>query len=79
MVGFNTTFETREDVSVLAFHGDLDVATRRSARDALQGALHGDGAALVLHAKADDYMTDPSGASGDRIACAVLVPTSVRY
>ena len=31
-----------------------------------------DGAALVIHAKADDYKTDPSGASGDRIACAVL-------
>jgi len=31
-----------------------------------------DGAALVVHAKADDYKTDPSGASGDRVACAIL-------
>jgi Cu-Zn family superoxide dismutase len=31
-----------------------------------------DGAALMIHAKADDYRTDPSGNSGDRIACAVL-------
>ena len=31
-----------------------------------------DGAALVFHAKADDEKTDPSGNSGDRIACAVL-------
>ena len=31
-----------------------------------------DGTALVVHAKADDYRTDPSGNSGDRIACAVI-------
>jgi Cu-Zn family superoxide dismutase len=34
-----------------------------------------DGTALVVHAKADDYKTDPSGASGDRIACAVIAPS----
>jgi Cu-Zn family superoxide dismutase len=32
----------------------------------------GDGAAIVIHALADDYLTDPAGASGARIACAVL-------
>ena len=31
-----------------------------------------DGTALVIHAKADDYKTDPSADSGDRIACAVV-------
>lgn len=35
--------------------------------------LDHDGAALVIHAKADDYRSDPSGNSGDRIACAVIV------
>jgi len=31
-----------------------------------------DGTSLVIHAKPDDNKTDPSGNSGDRIACAVL-------
>ena len=31
-----------------------------------------DGTALVIHADRDDYLTDPSGNSGTRIACAVL-------
>ncbi len=30
------------------------------------------GAAIVVHTKADDYKTDPSGNSGDRIACGVI-------
>jgi len=30
------------------------------------------GTALVIHAKADDTKTDPSGNSGDRIACGVI-------
>jgi Cu-Zn family superoxide dismutase len=33
-----------------------------------------DGTSLVIHAGPDDYRTDPSGNSGDRIACAVLAP-----
>lgn len=31
-----------------------------------------DGSALVIHAGHDDLHTDPSGDSGDRVACAVL-------
>lgn len=31
-----------------------------------------DGSALVVHAKADDYKTDPAGNAGDRIACGVI-------
>jgi len=32
------------------------------------------GTAIVIHAKADDMKTDPSGNSGDRIACGVIKP-----
>ncbi len=35
-------------------------------------SLLSDGAAIVVHAKADDYKTDPAGNSGDRIACGVI-------
>lgn len=34
--------------------------------------IDGDGAAVVIHEKADDFRTDPSGNSGGRIACGVL-------
>ncbi|HYO72057.1 MAG TPA: superoxide dismutase family protein [Archangium sp.] len=31
-----------------------------------------DGAAVVVHASADDYKSDPAGNAGDRIACGVV-------
>lgn len=37
-----------------------------------EALLDGDGAAIVIHAQADDYKTDPSGNSGGRIACGVF-------
>lgn len=37
------------------------------------GLLDADGAAMVVHAAPDDMMTDPSGSSGGRIACGVLI------
>ena len=37
-----------------------------------------DGSALVIHADDDDQMTDPTGNSGDRIACGVLVRGATR-
>lgn len=34
--------------------------------------LDADGAAIVIHAKADDNVSDPAGNAGGRIACGVL-------
>jgi Cu-Zn family superoxide dismutase len=38
--------------------------------------LDADGAAIVFHSAADDYLTDPSGNSGARIACGVIARQS---
>lgn len=38
----------------------------------MAGLLDADGSAIVVHAAADDLMTDPSGNSGGRIACGVF-------
>ena len=37
-----------------------------------EGLMDADGSAFVLHAGPDDQVTDPSGDSGDRIACGVF-------
>ncbi|HEV2148602.1 MAG TPA: superoxide dismutase family protein [Longimicrobiaceae bacterium] len=36
------------------------------------GLLDADGAAVVVHAGADDYRSDPAGGAGERIACGVV-------
>jgi Cu-Zn family superoxide dismutase len=40
--------------------------------DGANSLFHQGGTSLVIHAKADDLMSDPSGNSGDRIACGVI-------
>ena len=49
----------------------LNPAVTLSAESAL---LDTDGAAIVIHASADDYKTDPAGNAGDRIACGIVTP-----
>jgi superoxide dismutase, Cu-Zn family len=65
-----------------AHHGDLpNITIGADGRGTLHATLPGatlpalfdaDGAALIIHAAADDYRTDPSGNSGGRIACGVI-------
>ena len=40
--------------------------------------LDADGSSIMLHANADDYVSQPSGNSGAKIACAVIGPGEVR-
>lgn len=43
-----------------------------SGAEGRPGLLDADGAALVIHAQADDHLSQPIGGAGDRIACAVI-------
>ena len=55
--------------------GTLSATLRGAPEGVLARLFDGDGTAVVLHATADDYRTDPSGNSGGRIACGVLTRT----
>jgi superoxide dismutase, Cu-Zn family len=48
-------------------------ATGATLGEGANSLFHDGGTALVIHAKADDLTNDPSGNSGDRIACGVIV------
>jgi Cu-Zn family superoxide dismutase len=52
----------------------VDIASSRVAlrSDRPNGLFDADGTALVIHAAPDDQRTDPTGNSGERIACGVI-------
>ena len=50
----------------------IEVFNEMVTLDAEQALLDDDGSAIVVHAVADDYKTDPAGNAGDRIACGVV-------
>jgi superoxide dismutase, Cu-Zn family len=52
----------------------IEVVTQAVTLSGKSALLDDDGAALVIHAAADDYRTDPAGNAGDRIACGIITP-----
>ena len=50
---------------------NVQVTTSGGTLRGANALLDTDGAAVVVHARADDLRTDPSGNSGDRVACGV--------
>jgi len=49
------------------------VTAKNATMDTQDHSVFGDGGrALMVHAKADDYKSDPAGNAGDRIACGVI-------
>lgn len=58
-----------EDGTVRA-EGTADMVTLIKGKK--NSLLGNDGTALIIHEKADDYKSQPSGNAGDRIACGVI-------
>ena len=48
------------------------VDTRVTLGEGKGSLFHEGGSAIVIHAKPDDNVTDPTGNAGDRIACGVV-------
>ncbi|MEN0060421.1 MAG: superoxide dismutase family protein [Bdellovibrio sp.] len=53
-------------------------SNRVTLEEGAHSLLRSNGTSLVIHAKADDYKTQPSGGAGDRIACGVIKSPTVK-
>lgn len=80
---FNPTAKTHGSMSMDPEHaGDMPnqtvsakgelKATVLDANLSVASLFDADGSAIVIHAMPDDYMTQPTGNAGDRIACGVI-------
>ncbi|MEP5172527.1 MAG: superoxide dismutase family protein [Erythrobacter sp.] len=51
---------------------NVEVAIEGMASELLSEILDDDGSAIMVHAGPDDYISDPAGAAGPRIACGII-------
>ena len=59
--------------------GRYEVLADSVTLDAAETSLFdADGTALIIHATADDNLTDPAGNAGDRIACGVMTKATAK-
>jgi Cu-Zn family superoxide dismutase len=65
-------FTVKENGTAKATVKDGDVVLGNGSE--ANSLLANGGTAIIIHAKADDYKTDPAGNSGDRIACGAITP-----
>lgn len=63
----NFTASTADSVRVDHFTREVTLGTGPTS------LLDADGSSIVVHSGADDYRTDPSGNSGERVACGIIV------
>jgi Cu-Zn family superoxide dismutase len=49
-----------------------ELIARDESLEGSDGLLAGDGSAIVIHAKGDDYKSQPAGDAGDRVACGAI-------
>jgi Cu-Zn family superoxide dismutase len=61
------------DNGALTVEFEVPQLSLKQGKSALRDA---DGSALVIHARGDDYKSDPAGEAGDRIACGVIEKSS---
>ncbi|WP_116087539.1 superoxide dismutase family protein [Tropicimonas sp. IMCC34011] len=64
----NVTVQSDGIVNVEYFNERLDV---------MEHLMDDDGAAFIVHSGPDDYVSQPSGDAGDRIACGVIETATV--
>lgn len=58
-----------DDGKVSISHTNDAVTLEKGPKNSL---FDDDGSAIVIHAKADDYKSQPAGDAGDRVACGVI-------